>query len=65
MQVAKAYGAAGFLGEKKEEVDRVIEMALSIDGPVVIDFRISPEENVFPMIPAGQTITQVKGVELI
>ncbi len=65
VQVAKAYGAAGFLVEKKEEVKPVIEKALSIDGPVVIDFRVSPEENVFPMIPSGQTINQVKGVELI
>ena len=65
VQVAKAYGAAGFLVEKKEDVSPVIEKALSIDGPVVMDFRVSPEENVFPMIPAGQTITQVKGVELI
>ncbi|MHC4270402.1 MAG: biosynthetic-type acetolactate synthase large subunit [Planctomycetota bacterium] len=65
VQVAKAYGAAGFLVDKKEDVIPVIEDAISIDGPVVIDFRVSPEENVFPMIPAGQTITQVKGVELI
>ena len=65
VQVAKAYGAAGFLVEKKEDVSPVIEKALSIDGPVVIDFRVSPEENVFPMIPSGQTINQVKGVELI
>ncbi len=65
VQVAKAYGAAGFLVDKKEDVCPVIDKALSIDGPVVIDFRVSPEENVFPMIPAGQTITQVKGVELI
>ncbi len=65
VQVAKAYGAAGFLVDKKEDVSPVIDKALSIDGPVVIDFRVSPEENVYPMIPAGQTITQVKGVELI
>jgi acetolactate synthase-1/2/3 large subunit len=65
VQVAKAYGAAGFLVDKKEDVIPIIEKALSIDGPVVIDFRVSPEENVFPMIPSGQTINQVKGVELI
>ena len=65
VQVAKAYGADGFLVEKKEDVRPVIEKAISIDGPVVIDFRVDPEENVFPMIPAGQTISQVKGVELI
>jgi acetolactate synthase-1/2/3 large subunit len=65
VQVAKAYGADGFLVEKKEDVRPVIEKAISINGPVVIDFRVSPEENVFPMIPAGQAISQIKGVEII
>ncbi|MEE8190745.1 MAG: biosynthetic-type acetolactate synthase large subunit [Candidatus Scalindua sediminis] len=65
VRVAEAYGAAGFLVEKKEDVRPVIEKAISINGPVVIDFRVDPEENVFPMIPAGQAISQIKGVELI
>ena len=65
VQVAKAYGAEGFLVTNKEDVRPVIEKSLSINGPVVIDFRVDPEENVFPMIPAGQAISQVKGVELI
>ena len=65
VQVAKAYGADGFLVEKKEDVRPVIEKAISINGPVVIDFRVSPEDNVFQMIPAGQAISQIKGVEII
>jgi len=65
VQVAKAYGADGFLVTDKKDVRPIIEKALSIDGPVVIDFRVDPEENVFPMIPAGQAVTQTKGVELI
>ncbi len=65
VRVAEAYGAAGFLVEKKEDVRPVIEKAISIKGPVVIDFRVPPEENVYPMIPAGQAISQIKGVELI
>ena len=63
--VAQAYGAEGFLVTEKKDVRPIIEKAISIDGPVVIDFRVDPEENVFPMIPAGQAVTQTKGVELI
>ena len=63
--VAKAYGAEGLLVEKKADVRPIIEKALSIDGPVVIDFKVDPEENVFPMIPAGQAVSQTKGIELI
>jgi len=65
VQVAKAYGADGFLVTDKKDVRPIIEKAISINGPVVIDFRVDPEENVFPMIPAGQAVTQTKGVELI
>ncbi len=65
VKVAQAYGADGFLVTDKEDVRPVIEKAISINGPVVIDFRVDPEENVFPMIPAGQAVTQTKGVELI
>ena len=65
VQVAKAYGADGFLVTDKKDVRPIIEKAISINGPVVIDFRVDPEENVFPMIPSGQAVTQTKGVELI
>ena len=33
----------------------MVEKAYSLHAPVVIDFRISPDENVLPMIPPGKT----------
>ena len=33
-----------------------IEEAISYEGPALIDFVVEEEENVFPMIPAGQTV---------
>ena len=56
VKVAEAYGAKGFLVERKEEVRPTLEKAMAIREPVVIDFRIGQEENVFPMIPAGKTV---------
>lgn len=61
VKLAEAYGAKGFLIEKKEEVRPTIEKAFSIKGPVVMDFRIDPTENVFPMVPAGQAIHRMIG----
>ncbi len=61
VKLAEAYGAKGFLVEKKEEVRPTIEKAFSIKAPVVIDFRIDPTENVFPMVPAGQAIHRMIG----
>ncbi|MBT9132757.1 MAG: Acetolactate synthase large subunit [Firmicutes bacterium] len=61
VKVAAAYGAAGILVRKKEEVAPAIKKALSIDGPVIIDFHIDPEENVFPMVPAGAATNKMIG----
>ncbi|MDQ1673074.1 MAG: acetolactate synthase large subunit [Frankiaceae bacterium] len=56
VKLAEAYGAVGLRAERPEEVDNVIEKALSInDRSVVIDFRVDQREMVFPMVPAGQS----------
>ncbi|HHT9105344.1 MAG TPA: biosynthetic-type acetolactate synthase large subunit [Candidatus Wujingus californicus] len=61
VKLAEAYGAVGFLVEKKEDVRPTIEKAFSIKKPVLMDFRIDPCENVFPMVPAGQAIHRMIG----
>ncbi|MCF6156069.1 MAG: biosynthetic-type acetolactate synthase large subunit [Candidatus Brocadia sp.] len=61
VKLAEAYGAKGFLVEKKEQVRPTIEKAFSIKCPVIMDFRIDPTENVFPMVPAGQAIHRMIG----
>ena len=60
VKLADAYGAAGIRIEKPEEVRPALEKAMQIDDrPTVMDFRIAREENVFPMIPAGQSIEEM------
>jgi acetolactate synthase I/II/III large subunit len=61
VKLAEAYGAMGFLVEKKDDVRPTIEKAFSIKGPVIMDFRVDPNENVFPMVPAGQAIHRMIG----
>jgi acetolactate synthase-1/2/3 large subunit len=59
--VAKGYGVEGLRITKPEEVRPVLEQALAIDGPVFIDCQVEQEENVFPMIPSGQTVHDTIG----
>jgi acetolactate synthase-1/2/3 large subunit len=59
--VAKAYGAEGIRVEKTEDVRPAIEAAIASPKPVVLDFRVNPEENVFPMVPAGEAINKMIG----
>lgn len=59
VKVAMAYGAEGIRVDKTEEVEPALKKALDIPGPVIIDFRVSREENVYPMVPAGVALTQM------
>ena len=52
-KVAEAYGIPGFTIREKGEVVSAIEQARSIDGPVLIDFVVEQEENVYPMVAPG------------
>ncbi len=53
VKLAEAYGAKGLRADKASQVNAVLKKMLAIDGAVLVDLRIDPEENVFPMIPAG------------
>jgi acetolactate synthase-1/2/3 large subunit len=61
VKLAEAYGATGIrLTDKTTLVDD-LKAALAIDGPVVVDVRVTAEENVYPMIPAGQAARDMVG----
>ncbi len=59
VKLAEAYGAVGMRARKPEEVRSVLEEGLKIDGPVVMDFIVEPEESVYPMVPAGAPINKM------
>jgi len=59
VKLADAYGALGLRAERPEEVVPVIRQALAHPGPVIMDFRVDPEEGVYPMVPAGAPISKM------
>ena len=54
VKLAEAYGAQGIRVRSLEEFSKAMKRALKSEVTTVIDAPISPEENVFPMIPAGK-----------
>ena len=56
VKLADAFGMLGIRVTDKTQVMPAIMEAMDYDGPALIDFVVEEEENVFPMIPAGQTI---------
>ncbi len=59
VKLAEAYGAIGLRATRKDEVDDVIREALKVDMPVIMEFQVEQEENVFPIVPAGAPITDM------
>ncbi len=53
VKLAEAYGAQGFRVGSLNEFSEAVKRAMKSDVTTVIDVPISPEENVFPMVPAG------------
>ena len=56
VQVAQAYGIPGSMVQDKADVAPAIAKAMSTDGPMLIDFRIVQEENVYPMVTPGAPV---------
>lgn len=58
-KLAEAYGVRGMAIEETDQVERAIQEAYEHDGPVVMDFRVEREVNVFPMVPQGKSIGEM------
>ena len=60
VKLAEAYGCVGIRVDHMNDVDAALQKSMEItDRPTILDFRINREENVFPMIPAGQSIEEM------
>ncbi|MDO8691208.1 MAG: biosynthetic-type acetolactate synthase large subunit, partial [Dehalococcoidia bacterium] len=57
--VAQAYGVLGMRVSDLSEVEPALRRAMAHDGPVVIDFVVEPEGNVYPMVAPGASITDM------
>ncbi len=58
-RVAQAYGIRGLRVDRRADVRAAIAEAQETEGPVLIDFRVEPEENVFPMVAPGRSLSEV------
>jgi acetolactate synthase-1/2/3 large subunit len=59
VKLADAYGIKGFCITDKEDVVPTLANARQIAGPVLMEFRVVGEENVYPMVPSGGSISEM------
>jgi acetolactate synthase-1/2/3 large subunit len=58
VKLAEAYCVPGLKSNIKWMVP-AIEKAMETEGPFLIDFKVEPEENVYPMVPSGEALSKV------
>ncbi len=59
VKIVEAHGLTGLRVTRREDVDSAIQQARQTEGTVLIDFRIEPEDNVYPMVPAGADLKEM------
>jgi len=59
IKVAQANGMVAYRANNKAEVDEVLRKGLAEDGPVLMEFLVNREENVYPMVSAGKPLTEI------
>ena len=60
--LCQAYGIKGMVVNKREELESAIAQMLAHDGPVVMDLRITKDENCYPMVAPGKSNAQMIGL---
>jgi acetolactate synthase-1/2/3 large subunit len=59
VKLAEAYGALGLRATRPDQVESVLTQGLSSPQAAIMDFWVDREECVYPMVPAGATLTEM------
>lgn len=54
--LGEAYGIPSFRATNAKESAELIQKMQTHDGPILVEFKLAKEENVFPMVPAGESL---------
>ena len=58
--IAKGFGMAGHTCNERETLADSLDKMLAYDGPYLLEVIVEKEENVFPMVPAGASVAQIR-----
>nr|WP_229364532.1 biosynthetic-type acetolactate synthase large subunit [Fibrella aestuarina] len=58
--IAKGFGMAGHTCAAREALNESLDTLLSYEGPYLLEVMVEKEENVFPMVPAGAAVAQIR-----
>ncbi|WP_167608767.1 biosynthetic-type acetolactate synthase large subunit [Maribellus sediminis] len=59
IMIGKGFGIEGHKVEKREDLDAGVQKMIDHDGPYLLEVVIEKEDNVFPMVPTGASVSDV------
>jgi acetolactate synthase-1/2/3 large subunit len=62
VKLAEAYGIRGLSINNRQELNSRIKEILDYDGPILVDIKVVPDENCYPMVAPGKSNAQMIGV---
>jgi len=63
VKLAEAYNIKAFRAKTEEEAKEVLKQAFSLSEPVLLDFHVKADENVYPMVAPGKGLHEMVGVK--
>jgi acetolactate synthase-1/2/3 large subunit len=62
VKVAESYGIRGMSINNRQDLNDNIKEILDYDGPILVDIKVVPDENCYPMVAPGKSNAQMIGV---
>ena len=60
IQVARGFGIAAEKVEVRENLSEAVDRMMEHDGPYLLEVVVEKEENVFPMVPTGSCVSDIR-----
>jgi len=60
LKISDGFGVPGKQISSREELDSTLDDLLAVDGPFLLEVKVQKEGNIFPMIPAGGTVSEMR-----
>ncbi len=58
--IAKGFGIEGRTISAREDLEEAIDNLLAHDGPFLLEVKVEKESNIFPMVPSGGTVSEMR-----
>jgi acetolactate synthase-1/2/3 large subunit len=58
--IAKGFGIQGTILSERDDLDKAIEDLIKFEGPFLLEVKVEQESNIFPMVPAGGTVSEMR-----